>query len=132
MKLLSNDRNGTSIFAERSMKNLNFIVECEAAGADVHPVTQAVSALVGIIVFPWETAAFDTLKGYQLSSLYAKGWPRWNMTGTRRMVALGHLIEVLRNAASHGGIELDSDSPKPSEVTISFKNTSHKSDDCVS
>lgn len=122
MDLCAPDRNRTDKFAERTLKNLDFIVKCASEGSDVHVVTQAISALLGIVVFPWEIQAFETLKGYQLSSLRAKGWPEWNTNGTRRVISLGHLIEVLRNAACHGGIGFDSDSRNPSEVTIFFKN----------
>lgn len=71
----------------------------------MHPVTQAILALLGIIVFPWETSAFDLVKRQKLPVLYADGWPRWAMTGQKRIVELGKLIPVLRHAVAHGRIE---------------------------
>jgi hypothetical protein len=121
-KLLSHDRNGTSVFAERTIKNLNFIVECEAAGEDVHPITQAVSALLGVVVFPWERMALKKVSTYALSDLYATGWPQWIMIGSESVVDLDGLIGNLRHAISHGGIEFDSDSRKLSEVTLVLTN----------
>jgi hypothetical protein len=123
MNRLSNDRNGTTIFASRARKNLDFIVAHGKAGHDdVHPVTQAVSALLGIVVFPWETSAFDHMKKEKLPILTTRGWPKWAMTGTRRVVDLKDLIYVLRNSIAHGSIEFDSDSSDPSRVAISFAN----------
>jgi hypothetical protein len=49
---LSGDRNGTSVFAERAQKNLDFIAKCAAEEVDVHPVTQAVLALVVFRINP--------------------------------------------------------------------------------
>lgn len=118
----SHDRNGTSIFALRAQKNLDFIASCAKDGQDVHPVTQAVLALLGIIVFPWETAAFDHMKKQKLPVLSLQGWPKWAMSGARRVIEVGELIHVLRNAVAHGNIEFDSDARDPTFVTISFLN----------
>jgi hypothetical protein len=122
MNRLSNDRNGTTIFASRARKNLDFIVAHAETGGDVHPVTQAVSALLGIVVFPWEISAFDHMKKEKLPILTTRGWPKWNMAGTRRVIDLKELIHLLRNSISHGSIEFDSDSKDPAQVTISFAN----------
>jgi hypothetical protein len=122
MNRLSRDRNGTSIFAERSHKTLDFIAKRAAESHDVHPVTQAVLSLLGVIVFPWETSAFDVVTRRKLPVLSASGWPKWEMDGSRRVIELGELIHVLRNAIAHGRIEFDSDSRDPSAVTITFSN----------
>ena len=122
MERLSNDRNGTKVFASRTQKNLEFITRASMNGEDVHPVTQGISALLGIVVFPWETSAFDIVKKSKLPILYSTGWPKWQMTGSRRVIELGKLIEVLRNAIAHGNIEFDSDSRVPADVSITFKN----------
>jgi hypothetical protein len=121
MDTVSNNRNGTAIFAERVRKNLDFVVASGAAGQDVHPVTQAVSSLLGIIVFPWELSAFDQMKRQKLLILaQSKGWPRWTMTGPRRVLDVGQLLYLLRNCVAHGRIEFDSDSRDPAEVNINF------------
>ncbi len=121
MDTLSNNRNGTSVFAQRAQKNLDFIVLAEQQGHDVHPVTAAVSALLGIFIFPWEHSAFNAVKRKRLSILTANhGWPQWNMSGTRRVVEVGELVHVLRNCVAHGAIQFDSDSRNPAEVEITF------------
>ncbi len=122
MKSLSHDRNGTEIFALRTQKNLEHIANSAMNGVDVHPVTQAILALLGIVVFPWETSAFDNVKKRKLPLLTANGWPKWKMRGARRIIELGDLIGVLRNAIAHGSIEFDKDSRCPADVTISFTN----------
>jgi len=122
MKRISHDRNGTRIFAERAQKNLNFIASCAAEGSDVHPVTQAVLALLGIVVFPWEISAFDVIKKRKLPVLSTQGWPKWTMSGSRRILEVGDLIHVLRNAIAHGRIDFDSDSRDPARVSITFAN----------
>ena len=122
MRSLSHNRNGTQIFAWRTQKNLEHISNSAMKSEDVHPVTQAILALLGIAVFPWETSAFDIVKKSKLPALSANGWPKWKMSGTRRVIELGDLIEVLRHAIAHGNIEFDSDSRSPAEVTISFTN----------
>ena len=122
MNILSNDRNGTSVFAERVQKNLEFIALAAEQGKDVHPVTQAISAL-GIIVFPWERSAFDLIKRKNLPVLVAdNNWPQWHMSGTKRIVKVNDLVHVLRNCIAHGQIEFDSDSRDPAEVTITFSH----------
>src|ERR1700676_3367075 len=96
MKLLSHDRNGTSVFAERTIKNLDFIVDCEAVGEDVHPITQTISALLGVVVFPWEREALKKVSAYALSDLYVTGWPQWTMSDSGSVVNLEGLIRNLR------------------------------------
>ena len=129
MEKLSNNRNGTSIFAERTQKNLEHIVIAAMEGDDVHPVTQAVSALLGIVIFPWELSAFDIIKKKKLPQLVAKGWPMWKMEGKRRVIEVKDLLHVLRNSIAHGKIEFDSDSRKPEEVQILFTNTPEKAEE---
>jgi hypothetical protein len=122
MKCLSHDRNGTEMFALRTQKNLEHIKNSAMNNEDVHPVTQAILGLLGIVVFPWETSAFDIVKKRKLHCLSTTGWPKWKMSGDRRVIELGELIYVLRNAVAHGNIEFDSDSRRPVDVTISFTN----------
>ncbi|MEW6210195.1 MAG: HEPN family nuclease, partial [Acidobacteriota bacterium] len=122
MKELSHNRNGTEVFAHRTQKNLEYIATSAINGEDVHPVTQAILALLGIVVFPWEKSAFDIVKKRKLPLLSANGWPKWKMSGTRRVINLEELIKVLRHSVAHGNIEFDSDSRNPADVTISFTN----------
>lgn len=121
MDTLSDNRNGTAIFAARVQKNLDFIVRAAQQGQDVHPVTQAVSSLLGIIVFPWEHGAFNLVKRKKLPVLVAScGWPQWNMTGTKRVLDVEDLIHTLRNCVAHGKMQFESDSRLPPEVLITF------------
>src|SRR5450432_1565157 len=121
MDIVSDNRNGTAVFAERALKNLGFIALAAERGADVHPVTQTVMALLGVIVFPWEHNALAAIKREKLPVLSAtEGWPRWEMSGTRRVLEVGQLVHVLRNCVAHGKVEFDSDSRDPAEVTLVF------------
>lgn len=121
MNTISNDRNGTAIFAERTQKNLEFIVASAAADQDVHPVTEVVSSLLGILVFPWEHSALDRMKNQKLPVLVEQhGWPRWVTSGTRKVANVGQLVHVVRNCVAHGSVEFDSDSRSPAEVRITF------------
>ena len=64
------------------MKNLRFIVAAGATDADVHPVTQTVGALLGIIIFPWERSAHNAIKNERLAVITTKEWPTWKMSGS--------------------------------------------------
>ena len=62
MKRLFHNRNGTEVFALRTQKNLEHIAKAAMSGEDVHPVTQAITSLLGVVVFPW----IGTITGEQL------------------------------------------------------------------
>jgi hypothetical protein len=99
-------RNGTGEFARRSMKNLDFVLTNAETGADVHPITQTVGALLGIIVFPWKRSALFALKKKRLTVATTEGWPSWQMRGTlvdaNKVKNVGQLIELVRNSIAHG------------------------------
>jgi len=118
------DRNVTFEFARRSLKNLDFVVA--SANAGVHPVTQAVTSLLAIVIFPWERSAFNRVKNKRLSVLVQEGWPEWSMSGSRAqnngVKSLGALIKLLRNSAAHGNVSFDSDSRNPRLVHVEFEN----------
>jgi hypothetical protein len=119
-------RNGTGEFARRSMKNLDFVLANAETGADVHPITQTVGALLGIIVFPWERSALSAVKKKRLAVAAIEGWPSWQMTGTlvdaNKVKNVGQLIELVRNSVAHGKVTFNSDSKDPTEVTVTFEN----------
>lgn len=121
-------RNGTGEFARRSMSNLDFILARAESAPDVHPVTQIVGALLGVVVFPWERSALNAVKKKRLALAIAEGWPRWQMSGqlldANKVKNIGHLIELLRNSVSHGKVTFDSDSRMPGDVTVTFENYS--------
>ena len=120
-------RNGSGEFARRSMKNLEFVLAAAATSADVHPVTQTVSALLALIVFPWERSALHAVKNKRLAAAAKEGWPSFKMSGPRvdanQIKTVGDLVEQIRHAVAHGHVRFDSDSRVPSDVTITFENT---------
>jgi hypothetical protein len=121
MNTYSNDRNGTATFAARTQRNLDFIVEAARRGSnEVHPITQTVGSLLGILVFPWQFDAFQTIKRTRLPILYSKGWPRWQVTSQNNTPSLGDFLDKLRNCIAHGDFGFSCDSPVLEEVTITF------------
>jgi hypothetical protein len=121
-------RNLTEGFAQRVRKNLDFIIKERGEGKDVYEITQLVTSLLGIIVFPSEAVALDYLEGLRLSDLEANGWPRWNILldekGDTR--TLGTLIYHLRNAASHRRLSFSSDHREMRKVEIEFEDAPKK------
>ena len=119
-------RNGSGEFARRSMKNLDFILAAAESDGDVHPVTQIVGALLGIVVFPWAKHALNAVKKKQIAEATSEGWPVWQMSGSRvdssQVKRVGDLIELVRHSIAHGHVAFDSDSKQPSEVTVTFEN----------
>ncbi|MBC8264753.1 MAG: hypothetical protein H8E47_11590 [Anaerolineales bacterium] len=119
-------RNGTGEFARRSMKNLEYILDAAESSAEVHPVTQTVGALLGVIVFPWENGALNAVKNKRIAVANSEGWPSWVMSGkvaeSHRVKTIGDLIELLRNSIAHGHVSFDSDSKQLSDVTVIFEN----------
>ena len=107
------------------MKNLDFVVKAHAH-ADVHPVTQTVGALLGIVVFPWERNALSAVKRKRLAVATTQGWPAWQMNGAlidaNKVKNVGHLIEQVRNAVAHGKVSFDSDSKDLENVTVVFES----------
>ena len=124
LKKYSLDRNTTELFALRVRKNLDFIIKKRDEGEDVHEVTQLVTSLLGLIVFPWEDDALCTLESLSLSELEEEGWPRWNILLDERgdTTTLRKLIWHLRNAASHRRLEFSSDHREMDKVEIEFKD----------
>ncbi|MCA9500576.1 MAG: hypothetical protein KC588_15390 [Nitrospira sp.] len=125
-------RNGSREFALRSMKNLKFVLAAGQGDKDVHPVVQTISALLGIVVFPWEKCAFKTVKKKRLAAANAEGWPKWQMSGSRvhsnKVKNVGNLIKLVRDSVAHGKVTFNSDSKVPSEVTVVFENYPRGSD----
>jgi hypothetical protein len=110
-------------FAERTRKNLEFILSAHKDGTDVHVVTQVVLSLLGIVIFPFERAEEVFSWDARLDDLVASGWPRWaQKQGTRQPEKLSQLLRNLRHATAHGGIAFSSDSRFLEEVTITFEN----------
>jgi hypothetical protein len=117
-------RNTTEEFARRVRKNLHFITRKRSEGEDVHEVTQLVTSLLGLIVFPWEDGALSELESLSLSNLEQQGWPHWDIILDEKgdTNTLGKLIWHLRNAASHRRLTFSSDDPEMSKVEIQFED----------
>ena len=110
-------RNDTIGFAQRTRKNLEYIEAAFAEGADVHVVTQLVTSLLGLVVFPMERNVAERLKALNLLELESLGWPRWEFEiGSSQ--TLGDLMRHLRNAIAHCHIHFSSESRRLNEVYI--------------
>ncbi len=125
-KKYSLDRNNTKEFARRVRKNLDFIIKKRVEDEDVHEVTQLVTSLLGLIVFPWADGALNQLDNLCLSELEEEGWPRWDILLDEKgdTNTLGKLIWHLRNAASHRRIMFSSDHREMDKVEIEFEDAS--------
>lgn len=117
-------RSTTEGFAARVRKNLDFIIMKRSENEDVHEVTQLVTSLLGLIVFPWEDGALKHLESLPLSDLEQQGWPHWRilLDEKRDTSTLGKLTWHLRNAASHRRLRFSSDDPQLSKVQIEFED----------
>jgi len=118
-------RNDSLGFAERTRKNLDFIVAAAAQNKDIHLVTQIVNSMLGLVVFPWEATFSARTRQIRIADLKQEGWPEWRITlGSSE--TLGDLIENLRHATAHRGIRFSSESPLPQEVEVTVWNRPRK------
>jgi hypothetical protein len=122
-------RKTTEGFARRVRKNLQFVIVKRSEGEDVHEVTQLVTSLLGLIVFPWEAGALRSLEQLSLGELEQQGWPRWKITLDEKgdTKTLGKLVEHLRNAAAHRRLAFSADHPEMAMVDITFEDAPSKS-----
>lgn len=115
------DRNTIFGFSSRVKKNLEYIAEQRAQGADVHEVTQLVTSLLGLIIYPYENyknSGILNFKSIQLADLEQNGWPQWQFEPMYKPRTLRQLLRVLRNALAHRRIEFSSDSRTLQEVDV--------------
>jgi hypothetical protein len=121
-------RNTTEGFARRVRKNLAFIVKKRNEGEDVHEVTQLVTSLLGLIIFPWEAGALQHLESLPLSELEAEGWPGWDIQLDDKgdTKSLGKLTGHLRNAACHRRLKFSSEHREMHKVEIEFEDAANK------
>jgi hypothetical protein len=114
-------RNDSLRFAEHTRKNLAFIQNAFASGAEVHVVTQLVNSFLGLLLFPWEAGLLQHMEARPVETLVEEGWPRWEIVaGERQTPTLGRLIRYLRNGVSRKQIHFSSDSQVLSEVEITI------------
>lgn len=123
-KKWSLSRNETAGFAQRVRKNLEFVIKERSEGKEVHEVTQLVTSLLGIIVFPWEDEALGHLESVLLKDLESEGWTGWKILLDEKndTKTLGKLIWHLRNAVSHRRIRFSSDDRDMHQVEIEFED----------
>ena len=115
-------RNGAAHFAVLTRKNLEYMERARTnSKEDVHIVTQIVSSLIGLVVFPVERGFLKTVRKEKLMSLVNQGWPKWNETKGRSK-NLAELLRHLRNAIAHGHLVFCSDDPDPQMVNIVFED----------
>jgi hypothetical protein len=72
------DRNTIFWFSNRFKKNLEFIAKQRAQGADFHEVTQLVTFLLGLIIYPYENyknSGILDFKSIRLTELESRGGP---------------------------------------------------------
>jgi len=116
MKVLSSRATALG-FAKRARKNLRHIEQASAGGADVHVITQIVTSVLGMVVFPWEKYLVRQLRKRRLDDLYALGWPRWRIS-IGYANTLSDLTLKLRNATAHGRYQFSSDDRDPEKVEL--------------
>jgi hypothetical protein len=116
-------RNDAVQFAERTRANLVWIEQLAAAGEPVHPITQLVNSLLGLLVFLRERNYLNQTKNVKLSKLVQAGWPAWDST-VDQPKTLRQLLRHLRNSIAHGGIQFSSDSKIGNDVRITFTDRS--------
>ena len=121
-------RNTVWGFRDRVSKNLTFVNAARQQNADVHVVTEIVTSLLGLIVFPYaeiEERGYTSFQKYTLVNLSDKGWPKWTFD-ISSSDNLHDLIWHLRNAISHRRVVFSSDSREPKAVEVSFRDRPSK------
>jgi hypothetical protein len=125
-------RNITSGLAKRTLKNLDFIHKAFRDKEDVHPVTQAVNSLLGLLVFPVEKekkffekfshVKFDDssdLRGICTTLTEHLPVPSLKVTKFERCPDLGEFFRKVRNAVSHKNLEFSNTDPdKPDSKSL--------------
>jgi hypothetical protein len=118
------DRNLVWGFAIRTQKNLDYLMAAGDDGADVHLVTQLITSMLGLLIFPYEElkrASPNIFKSHALADLAADGWPTWTFS-IGQSQDLDDLLRHLRNSVSHRRIRFSSESRKLQNVEIEFRD----------
>jgi ADP-ribosylglycohydrolase len=127
-------RNDAYVFAQRTLANLDHVLETARANRDLHPVTQLANSLLGLVVFPYERAIVKKLEERELASL--DGWPKWDLKvddsePSKKTKTLGRLLWHLRNAAAHGRLRFSSDSTDLQDVRLIVEDKPNQPDATV-
>ena len=132
-----NPRHLTSGLAQRTIKNLDFIVKAHASGADVHVATQTVNSLLGLLVFPYEKEKkyFKPFKRMRLGNppnfqAFAPHvfppLPSLEVTQFQNCGNVQRFFGRLRNAIAHRLLEFSSDSHDLHAVRITMRDRPKK------
>lgn len=121
-------RNDPLGFAGFAWKNFEFIEQAaiqSPTNEDLHPVTQLVLSMLGVIVLQREQNKIQFNQRVRKIKLVSPDWPQWK-TMSPSCNTLGALVDNLRHAIAHGHVEFSSNSHTLSEVMISFRNPGWK------
>jgi len=117
-------RNTVWGFRDRVLKNLRFICDARDNRVDVHVVTELVTSLLGLIVFPYEEIVKSKpalFKKHKLDDLHREGWPKWTFD-IGSSDNLYDLVRHLRHAISHRRVRFSSDSRETEKVDVTFRD----------
>src|SRR5208282_4398231 len=134
----------SSGLARRTLKNLDFIKK-NASSTDVHPVTQVVNSLLGLLVLPVakEELFFETfskvkfkdpsnLLDIRATLIHELPVPSLQVTMFGRCKDLSTFFKKIRNAVSHKHLEFsgDPDSRILADVKVTLKDCRRKGKYC--
>jgi hypothetical protein len=114
-------RNDAFEFARRTKKNLVFLENARADGADVHPVTQLALSLLGLVAFPREEERVQQAAKEVCFKEMGPEWGSWVIElerPNRPTHTLDDLTWHIRNSVAHGRIRFLSDSRIADDVVI--------------
>lgn len=104
-------------YAERTLRNLEYIEFRAADNEAVYPVTQLWNSLLGLIVLPRERDV-GCIPETRMAELWAAGWPLITVAG-REHQTLRQLVRDLRNAITHFNVDFRAGSDREIEaVTV--------------
>jgi hypothetical protein len=117
-------RNDPLGFAGFAWKNFEFIEQTAKNSPDmpdIHPVTQLVLSMLGLIVFQREQNKIQYSEKIRQTRLDTTDWPHW-IAMSPYCNTLEDLVNNLRHAVAHGHVEFSSNSHDLCEVEVSLRN----------
>jgi hypothetical protein len=124
-------RNTVWGFRNRVVKNLEFIATARNTNADVHIVTELITSLLGLIVFPYQEiveSEYESFKDRQVDDLTSVNPSIWHFSIGSSENLHDH-VRHLRNAISHRRIHFSNDDRDLARVEVRFQDrATHYSD----
>lgn len=116
-------RNDPLGFAGFAWRNFRFIEDAASQpnSPDVHPVTQLVLAMLGLIIFQEERNRNQYDQKIRSTKLNSPDWQYWNLMSPS-CSTLEELITNLRHSVAHGYVAFFSSSHDLDKVKIRFRN----------